>query len=74
MKVLDIVAAVLLVVGGLNWGLWGAFQFDLVAFIFGGNDAMLARIVYTLVGVAAAYQAISLKAIQTRWNVQPSMA
>jgi len=74
MKALDIIAAILLVVGGLNWGLWGALQFDLVAFIFGGNDAMLARIVYSLVGVAAVYQALSLKAIQTRWNVQPTMA
>jgi uncharacterized membrane protein YuzA (DUF378 family) len=74
MKVFDVLAAVLLVVGGLNWGLWGAFQFDLVAAIGGGNTAALSRVVYILVGVAALYQAGSLKGIQKRWHIQPSMA
>ena len=54
MKTLDVIIAVLLVVGGLNWGLWGMFQFDLVAALFGGNTAALSRIVYSLVGIAAA--------------------
>jgi uncharacterized membrane protein YuzA (DUF378 family) len=74
MKAIDVVAAVLLVVGGLNWGLWGLFEFDLVAALFGGNTAIVSKLVYTLVGIAAVYQAISLKAIQKRWNVSPSMA
>jgi len=74
MKVFDVLAAVLLVVGGLNWGLVGAFQFDLVATIFGGQEAILARVVYILVGVAALYQAVALKAIQKRWHVQPAVA
>lgn len=74
MKALDVIAAVLLVVGGLNWGLWGLFQFDLVAAIMGGNTAILARLVYTLVGLAAAYQAVSIKAIWARWNVRPKLA
>ncbi len=74
MKTLDIIAAILLVVGGLNWGLWGAFEFDLVAAIFGGNTALLSKIIYVVVGLAAVYQAVSLKAIQKRWNVQPAMA
>lgn len=74
MKTLDVVAAILLIVGGLNWGLWGAFEFDLVAAIFGGNTAVLAKMVYILVGVAAVYQAASVKAIQTRWGMRPSMA
>ena len=73
MKVLDVIAAVLLVVGGLNWGLWGLFEFDLVAFIGGGNTTMIAKVVYTLVGVAALYQVVSLPAIQKRWNVRPRM-
>jgi len=78
MKALDIVAAILLVVGGLNWGLVGAFQFDLVATLF-GEGALLARIVYILVGLSAVYQAASLKAIQSRWGVsekanKPAMA
>ena len=74
MKTLDIIAAILLVVGGLNWGLWGAAQFDLVATLFGGNTAILAKLVYSLVGLAAIYQVASLKAIQRRWNVRPALA
>lgn len=66
MKNLDVVAAVLLVVGGLNWGLVGVLNFDLVAAIF-GNMSALSRIVYALVGVAAIYQALQWKAIQHRW-------
>ncbi len=60
MKWLGIIVGVLVIVGGLNWGLWGLFQFDLVAAIFGGNDAALARIVYSLVGVAAVVMAALL--------------
>ena len=67
MKTLDVIVAVLLVVGGLNWGLVGLFNFDLVATLFGEMSA-LSRIVYTLVGFSAAYQAIQWKAIQKRWN------
>ena len=73
MRTFDVVAAVLLVVGGLNWGLVGTANFDLVAALFGAGS-ILAKIVYTLVGVAAVYQALSLKAIQKRWNVQAAMA
>lgn len=50
---LDILALILVIIGGVNWGLVGIFQFDLVAWIFGGQDAMLSRIIYTLVGIAA---------------------
>ncbi|MEJ2721367.1 MAG: DUF378 domain-containing protein [bacterium] len=67
MKTLDIIAALLLVVGGLNWGLVGLFRFDLVGAIFGGQGAALARIVYLVVGLAAVYQATGWKAIQRRW-------
>ena len=74
MKTMDVIAAVLLVVGGLNWGLWGAFEFDLVATLFGGNTAMLSKLVYAVVGLAAVYQAFSLKAIQKRWFVSPATA
>jgi uncharacterized membrane protein YuzA (DUF378 family) len=66
MKKLDVAAAVLLVVGGLNWGLVGAAQFDLVATLFGDGSA-LSRIVYLLVGVSALYQAAQWKGIQRRW-------
>ena len=50
---LDIIALILTIIGGFNWGLIGIFQFDLVAWIFGGQDAILSRIIYTLVGIAA---------------------
>ncbi len=50
---LDKIALFLLIVGGVNWGLIGIFQFDLVAFLFGGSSAVLSRIVYTLVAISA---------------------
>ena len=71
MKKLDVVAAVLLVIGGLNWGLVGVVHFDLVAAIFGmrfGETSALTSAVYALVGLAGLYQAFSWKAIQRRWN------
>lgn len=70
MKKIDVVAAVLLVVGGLNWGLIGAARFNLVATLF-GDMSMLSRIVYGLVGVAAVYQALQWKGIQRRWLALP---
>ena len=54
MKSLNLVTLVLLIVGGLNWGLVGAFKFNLVDTIFGEMSA-LSRIVYVLVGLAAVY-------------------
>lgn len=53
MKIMDRIALILNIIGGLNWGLIGIFKFDLVAWIFGGQDAVLSRIIYTLVGLAA---------------------
>ncbi|SDA22203.1 protein of unknown function [Ruminococcus sp. YE71] len=52
-KVLDRIALLLLIIGGVNWGLLGIFQFDLVAFIFGGQAAVLSRVIYVLVGISA---------------------
>ena len=49
---MDIIAQILSVVGCLNWGLVGIFQFDLVAWLFGGSDALLSRIIYTVIGLA----------------------
>jgi uncharacterized protein len=45
-------ALVLTIIGALNWGLIGLFQFDLVASLFGGQDSFLSRIIYSLVGLA----------------------
>lgn len=58
MKTLNIVTLLLIIVGGVNWLLVGAFQFDLVAALFGGQDAALSRIVYVLVGLSALYQLV----------------
>ena len=49
---LDTISLLLTIIGGINWLLVGVFQFDLVAWIFGGQSAMLARIIYSLVGAA----------------------
>ncbi len=51
--VIDTIALVLVIIGGLNWGSIGLFRFDLVAWAFGGQDATVSRVVYTLVGLAA---------------------
>lgn len=53
MKVINRIALILNIIGRLNWGLIGLFKFDLVAWIFGGQDSVLARIIYSLVGLAA---------------------
>lgn len=57
LSALDWVAVVILVIGGLNWGLVGLFGFDLVAAIF-GDMSVLTRIIYVLVGVSAVYVAV----------------
>ena len=59
MRAINLLTLALVIVGGLNWGLVGAFDFDLVAAIFGPMSA-LSRLVYTLVGLSALYQIIPL--------------
>ena len=49
----DKIALILTIIGGVNWGLIGFFQFDLVAFICGGSASVVSRVVYALVGLAA---------------------
>jgi uncharacterized membrane protein YuzA (DUF378 family) len=60
MKTLNLVTLLLVIVGGINWGLVGLAQFDLVAAIFGGQDALLARVVYVAVGLSALWQVVAL--------------
>lgn len=50
---MDKIALIIAIIGGLNWGSIGLFQFDLVAWICGGSGSLLARIIYTVVGLAA---------------------
>lgn len=52
---MDTLALILSIVGSLNWGLVGLFQFDLVAWLFGGTGALLARIVYTVIALAGVW-------------------
>lgn len=51
--IVDKIALTLAIIGGLNWGSIGIFRFDLVAFLFGGSDSAISRVIYTLVGLAA---------------------
>lgn len=69
MKAFDFVTGLLLVVGGLNWGLVAIAEFDLVATLVGeefGETNALSRIVYGLVGLSAVYQATRLPALASR--------
>ena len=76
MKRIDILAGVLLVVGGLNWGLVAVAGFDLVAALFGlefGETNAASRVVYGLVGLAAVYQVVQQGAIRRRWSRSPQV-
>ena len=64
MKKLDLLAAVLVIVGALNWGLVGVARFNLVTALFG--DTVISSIVFTLVGLAGVYLATRLPAMQRR--------
>jgi uncharacterized membrane protein YuzA (DUF378 family) len=77
MKKLDILAGVLVVVGGLNWGLVAVAKFDLAATLVGldfGETNAASRVVYGLVGLAAAYQVVEQAAIRRRWSRDPRVA
>lgn len=67
MKTLDVIAAILLVIGGLNWFFVGTLDFDLVKLIFGGLP-IIQKAIYSVVGLAAFYQIFQWKAIQNRWK------
>ena len=51
--VIDKIALILSIIGGINWGSIGIFKFDIVAWIFGGQDAVVSRIIYSIVGIAS---------------------
>ena len=52
MKTIEDIAITLIIIGAINWGLIGLFDFNLVTFIFGGNDSIFTKIVYILVGIS----------------------
>lgn len=69
---LDRIALILLIIGGINWGSIGIFQFDIVSWLFGGQDAMLSRIVYTVVALAGLW-CISLLFREREEIIEPSV-
>ncbi len=69
--IMDRIALVLLIIGGLNWGSVGIFQFDLVGFIGGGQSGVVARIIYILVALSAIW-CISLLFRDSRRSVMDS--
>jgi uncharacterized membrane protein YuzA (DUF378 family) len=76
MKKLNAAAAILTIVGGLNWGLVGLFKFDLVAAVFGGMQFgevnIGSRIIYALVGLSALYLATQLRSLISRSEPAPA--
>ena len=77
MKKMDIAAAALVIVGGLNWGLVAIAEFDLVAALVGlefGETNAVSRVIYGLVGAAAVYQIAQQHAIRRRWSRDPRVS
>lgn len=66
MNTLHWLALVLVIIGALNWGLVGLFQFDLVAALFGGQASLLSRVVYTLVGISGVIVTLTSSAYRHR--------
>lgn len=69
MRALNLIASIILAIGGLNWLSVGIFQFDIVASVFGGTGALISRIIYILVGVATLYLIYSAIAERGRINL-----
>ena len=63
---MDMLALILSIIGSINWGLVGIFKFDLVAWIFGGQTAVVSRIIYTIVGLAGLWCISLLPAARRR--------
>lgn len=66
MVIADTLALILVIIGGINWGAVGIFETDLVAWLFGGQAAPVARIIYTLVGIGALWSITLLFKDKTR--------
>jgi len=71
MSTLQRIALILTIIGAINWGLIGLFQFDLVASIFGGQDSFLSRLIYGLVGIAGLINLGLLFKPQEQQETQP---
>lgn len=69
MRALNLIASIILAIGGLNWLSVGVFQFDVVASVFGGAGAIISRIIYILVGVSTLFLIYSAIAERGRINL-----
>lgn len=69
MRALNLIASIILAIGGINWLSVGIFQFDIVATVFGGTGAIISRIIYILVGVATLYLIYSAIAERGKINL-----
>jgi uncharacterized protein len=69
MRILDAISFVLLIVGGINWGLFGLFGVDLIAYLFDGSTSAMSRILYDIVGFAAVYMFFAGWSLKQRWHV-----
>jgi uncharacterized membrane protein YuzA (DUF378 family) len=69
MRVVNIITLILVIIGGINWGGVGLLQIDLVATLFGGQGAVLSRIVYILVFISALWQIVVLMGIINRGEI-----
>lgn len=65
MKWLNVITLILVIIGGINWGLVGLFDFNLVQVIFGDMTSAITRIIYILVGLSALYQIMPLSKSMT---------
>lgn len=52
MKATNIIALIFIIIGALNWGLWGFAKFDLIASLFGGNASVISRLIYAIIGLS----------------------
>lgn len=66
MKVLDVIAGILVIIGALNWGLYGAVHMDVVALLF-GNMMTVARVIYVLIGLSGLYMIFFCRCCHGRW-------
>jgi uncharacterized protein len=66
MKKLDVLTAVLVIIGGLNWGLIGLFDFNFVDYVF--SKTWVDNLIYVIIGISAAYEFFGYKAIRKRWS------
>jgi uncharacterized membrane protein YuzA (DUF378 family) len=74
MKAVNVIVAILLIIGGLNWGLVGVFGFNFIGWVFGNAMGPIPRIIYVIVGVCALWRLFIWPGMQSHTSGSPSMA